>query len=167
MREVERIADQLKRAHEGGAWHGPAIRDLLEGLTAEQAAARPVAGAHSIRELVEHAEAWERAVLRRLGGDPAEIVGTEENWPNSNDGSESAWRRAKERLAETDAALREAVLRLDDSQLDEPIIEGMSSRYVSLHGAVQHTLYHAGQIALVRKALGEKIPETEVEAQTT
>jgi uncharacterized damage-inducible protein DinB len=156
MREVERIADQLKRAHEGGAWHGPSVRELLEGLMAAEAAARPVGSAHSIRELVEHIEAWERAILRRLGGDPAKIYNTEEDWPPTPEASEDSWQRAQKKLADTDAALREAVLALDDSQLDEPIIEGMSSRYVSLHGAVQHTLYHAGQIALVKKALGEK-----------
>jgi hypothetical protein len=30
----------------------------------------------------------------------------------------------------------------------------MSSTYVTLHGVVQHSLYHAGQIALLKKALG-------------
>jgi hypothetical protein len=59
-------------------------------------------------------------------------------------------------LTETYVALREAVLELDDEQLDEPILPNMSTRYVSLHGAIQHTLYHAGQIALVRKWLGLK-----------
>jgi uncharacterized damage-inducible protein DinB len=39
----------------------------------------------------------------------------------------------------------------------------MSSRYVSLHGAVQHTLYHAGQIALLKKALGLKTPPTDAD----
>ena len=158
MREVERIADQLKRAHEGGAWHGPSVRELLAGVTAEQAEARPAVGAHSIRELVEHIEAWERAILRRLGGDPAQIYNTEEDWPPTRDASEDAWQQTRKKLADTDAALREAALRLDDAQLDEPIIAEMSSRYVSLHGAVQHTLYHAGQIALVKKALGLKLP---------
>jgi len=158
MREVERIADQLKRAHEGGAWHGPSVRELLADVTAEQAAARPVEGAHSIWELVEHIEAWERAILRRLGGDPSKIYNTEEDWPPTRDASEDAWRRTQKKLADTDAALRDAALRLDDAQLDEPIIAEMSSRYVSLHGAVQHTLYHAGQIALVKKALGLKLP---------
>jgi hypothetical protein len=41
-----------------------------------------------------------------------------------------------------------------DERLDAPILPGFSSRYVSLHGAVQHNLYHAGQIALLRRALG-------------
>jgi len=163
MREVERIADQLKRAHEGGAWHGPSVRELLAGVTAEQAEARPAVGAHSIRELVEHMEAWERAILRRLGGDPARIYKTEEDWPPARVEGEEAWREAQQKLADTGEALREAVLRLDDAQLDEPILADMSSRYVSLHGAVQHTLYHAGQIALVKRALGENIPPTDAD----
>ncbi|MBV8855736.1 MAG: DinB family protein [Acidobacteria bacterium] len=156
MKEVERIADQLKRAHEGGAWHGPAIDELLKGVTAGQAAARPFEGAHSIRELVAHVEAWERAILRRLGGDPAQIYQTEEDWSSADVSGEEAWDAARRKLTETYVALREAVLQLDDAQLDEPILPNMSTRYVSLHGAVQHTLYHAGQIALVRKALGLK-----------
>jgi uncharacterized damage-inducible protein DinB len=156
MREVERIADQLKRAHEGGAWHGPAIDELLRGVTAEQAAARPFEGAHTIWELAAHAEAWERAILRRLGGDPAQIYDTEEDWPSPPDTSEEAWAALRRKVAETYRALREAVLKLDDAGLDEPILPNMSTRYVSLHGAVQHTLYHAGQIALARKWLGLK-----------
>jgi uncharacterized damage-inducible protein DinB len=156
MREVERIAEQLKRAHEGGAWHGPAIDELLKGVTAEQAAARPFEGAHGIWELVAHVEAWERAILRRLGGDPAQIYNTEEDWPPVGGATGEAWAAARGKLAETYAALREAVLKLDDAELDEPILPNMSTRYVSLHGAVQHTLYHAGQIALVRKRLGLK-----------
>jgi uncharacterized damage-inducible protein DinB len=163
MREVERIADQLKRAHEGGAWHGPAVEELLKDLSAEQAAARPVAGAHSIWELVAHVEAWERAVLRRLGGDPAHIYNTEEDWPSVAAATEEAWAAARQKLSETYVALREATLKLDDAQLDEPILPGMSTRYVSLHGAVQHTLYHAGQLALVKKALGLKSPPIDVD----
>lgn len=156
MREVERIADQLRRAHEGGAWHGPAVDELLKGLTAEQAAARHVEGAHSIRELVAHIEAWERAILRRLGGDAAQIYQTAEDWSSLSETSEEAWAAARRKLTETYVRLREAVLKLNDAELDEAILPNMSTRYVSLHGAIQHTLYHAGQIAVVRRALGLK-----------
>jgi uncharacterized damage-inducible protein DinB len=108
--------------------------------------------------LAAHVEAWERAVLRRLGGDPAAIYDTEEDWSAPADASEEDWRALKARLAETYGALRAAVLELDDAGLDEPVLPGMSTRYVSLHGAVQHTLYHAGQVALIRKVLGLKSP---------
>jgi uncharacterized damage-inducible protein DinB len=154
MREVERIADQLRRAHEGGAWHGHAVRELLAGVTAETATAKPFADAHSIWELVLHIAAWERVALLRLAGEPARYYNTIEDWPGADASDENAWQQTLVRLDETNAGLREAVLLLDDSKLDEPILAGMSSTYVTLHGVVQHTLYHAGQIALLKKALG-------------
>ena len=52
MSEIKRINDQLKRAFEGTAWHGPSVSEVLAGVTAEQAAAHPIAGAHSIWEIV-------------------------------------------------------------------------------------------------------------------
>src|SRR5437764_6919973 len=54
MNEVERILDQLKRAFEGNAWHGPAVEEVLADVTAEQAAAKPIPDAHSIWELTLH-----------------------------------------------------------------------------------------------------------------
>src|ERR1044072_2701144 len=129
MREVERIADQLKRAHEGGAWHGPALNELLRGVTAVQAAARPFEDAHSILELVAHVEAWERVILRRLSGDAAQIYQTEEDWSTVELASEEAWASARRKLTETYQALHEAVLKLDDSALDESILPNMSTRY--------------------------------------
>ena len=42
MGELERIEDQLRRGLEGGAWHGPAVLELLAGVTAAQAHARPI-----------------------------------------------------------------------------------------------------------------------------
>ena len=170
MREAERIAKQLKRAHEGHAWHGPSLKELLGGVTAAQAAARPVEGAHSIWELVLHIEAWERAALRRLSGDPAQIYNTAEDWSDERAADEEGWSAALRLLGETSAALRQAIIKLEDSQLDEPIYPQMSSRYVTLHGVVQHTLYHAGQIALLKKALSLPsgyIPPTTPDATAT
>ena len=66
MTEVDRIRDQFRRAFEGEAWHGPSVLALLDGVTAQQAAAHPIPGAHSIWELTLHIAAWERACLRRL-----------------------------------------------------------------------------------------------------
>jgi uncharacterized damage-inducible protein DinB len=156
MGEVERIADQFKRAFDGEAWHGPSVLALLEGVTAEQAAAHPIAGAHSIWELTLHIGAWESACLRRLQGDPAQLS-DEEDWPSVGDPSEDAWTAAKNELRVGHQALLDELSGLDDSRLDEPIIEdaptSFSSVYVTLHGGVQHNLYHAGQIALLRKAL--------------
>ena len=150
-REVERILGELQRAFEGDAWHGPAVLELLRDVTAEQAAGRPVAGAHSIWELVLHIAAWESAGCRRLEGDRAELP-DEETFPPVNDTSEAAWQQAIERLKDGHRKLRDAIARLDDARLDEPILDGMRSVYITLHGVIQHDLYHAGQIAILKKA---------------
>ena len=153
MSEVARIADQLRRSFEGGAWHGPAIVELLKGVTAAQAAAKPLSGAHSIWELVLHIAAWKRAVRRRLEGKATE-VSPEDNFPVVRDASAAAWRQAQQRLADAHRELEEAVAALPESRLDEIAPGRDHTIYFMLHGQVQHTLYHAGQIAVLKKAKG-------------
>jgi uncharacterized damage-inducible protein DinB len=153
--EVDRIRDQLRRAFEGEAWHGPSVLALLDGVTPQQAAAHPIQGAHSIWELTLHIAAWERACKRRLEGDPAQLT-DQEDWPIS-DTSEAAWEQTKQQLIDNHRELMDAIARVDESRLNEPIINDAnvpySSVYVTLQGVVQHDLYHAGQIAMVKKAL--------------
>lgn len=155
MTEVERILDQLKRAYEGNAWHGPSVREALNGVTAEQARTRALPTAHTIWELVHHIAVWENVGRRRLEGDRAEInISSPEDWPPADDMSEAAWEQAKRALDRGHEALRKAIAGLDESRLDEPILEGLSTVYVTLHGVIQHDLYHAGQIAMLKKGLG-------------
>ena len=151
MSEIERIEEQLKLAFEGGAWHGPGVLETLDGVTAKEAAAHPVTGAHSIWELVAHIEAWENACRRRLGGDRAELS-TAEDWPAIVDTSEAGWATTKSALIEGHHKLRESIAFLTEARLDEPILENMRSVYVTIHGVIQHDLYHAGQIAILKKA---------------
>ena len=161
MSEVERISDQLQRAFNGEAWHGPSVLKILEGVTAQQAAAHPIPGAHSIWELTLHIAAWENACRRRLEGDPAQLS-DEEDWPTIEDTGEEAWHATQQHLRDNHQALLDAIAALDESNLDRPIIENaetpFSSVYVTLHGAVQHDLYHAGQIAILKKAKEVVVP---------
>jgi uncharacterized damage-inducible protein DinB len=155
MSEIERILDQLRRAYEGNAWHGPSIREVLAGVTAAQAHARPLESAHTIWELVHHIAVWEDVGRRRLSGDRAQIaISTPEDWPPPEDTSEAAWEKAKTALDRGHQDLVAAITNTSESRLDQPIFEGMSTVYVTLHGVIQHDLYHAGQIAILKKALG-------------
>ena len=151
--ETARIADQLSRAFAGDAWHGDSVFEILEGVTAAQASARPIKNAHTIWELVLHIAAWDNAVLRRLGG-VAVTLSDAENFPAVTDASETAWRKAVAEVRRVHDELVEAVSVLPDSRLDEkvPGKEGAHyTFYYTLHGVVQHELYHAGQIALLKK----------------
>src|ERR1700692_1696405 len=153
MSEAARIADQLRRAFDGEAWHGDSLSEILKGVSAKQAAARPVANGHTIWELVLHIAAWDDVVARRFGGAVAELEDAE-NFPRVTDESEAAWRKALAELRRVHQKLMDAGAKKPDSRLDEmvPGKEGAHYNfYYMLHGVVQHELYHAGQIALLKK----------------
>lgn len=151
MTEIERIVEQMKRAYEGEAWHGSSVRETLAGISAQQAIARPIPNAHSIWELVLHIAAWKVAIRRRLEGDRAELSG-QEDWPPVTETSKAAWTAATDMLEQAHRNLIAAVARLDESALHQPILPRMPSVYVTLHGVIQHDLYHTGQIGILKKA---------------
>jgi uncharacterized damage-inducible protein DinB len=153
MSEAARIADQLRRAFDGEAWHGDSLFEILNGVTAGRAAARPIAGAHTIWELVLHIAAWDGAVLRRMCGVEVSLS-DEENFPPVTNASDAAWRTALTQVRQVHEELIATVAALPDSRLDDkvPGKEGAHyTFYYMLHGVVQHELYHAGQLALLKK----------------
>jgi len=154
MSETARLADQIRRAFDGDAWHGDSVLELLADVNATTAAARPIKNAHSIWELVLHIAAWDGAVRRRTGG-TAVPLSDEQNFPPVKDTSEAAWRRAVERLKHTHNELVRAVAAFPDSRLQDQV-PGKSEDYYNFYymfsGIVQHELYYAGQIALLKKA---------------
>ena len=155
-----RLAEQVDGALAGPAWHGASLEENLKGLSPEQAAAHPVAEAHSIWELVLHVTAWAGEVARRLGGaEPA--MPAEGDWPAVKDQSPGAWTEALHRLRHAHVALVDAVRRLPVErwtqrvgvERDAPLGTGVTYAEM-VQGLVQHDAYHGGQIGLLRKALG-------------
>jgi uncharacterized damage-inducible protein DinB len=153
MPETSRILDQLHRAYEGPAWHGPALGEILAGVTWRTAAQRPIPGAHTIWELVLHITVWISVPTRRLEGAEIPTLPPDQDWPAAPEPSESAWHEALAKLAEAQQNLESAVRQLTDDRLRDKVLgEVPYSIYTMLHGVVQHNLYHAGQIALLKKA---------------
>jgi uncharacterized damage-inducible protein DinB len=151
MSEIKRINSQLKRAFEGKAWHGPSVSEVLAGVTAERAAAHPIPGAHSIWEIALHIATWERVGRRRLEEASPIEVSDEEDWPAVGDTTDAAWANTLEELRRNHEALRASIRQLDEARLDEIVPGTEYSFYFLLHGVIQHDLYHAGQIALLKK----------------
>jgi len=152
-RQVDRLAEQLQLALGGVAWHGPSVLELLAGVSAAQAASHPIAGAHSIWELLLHIRSDHDVVSRLLEGDgrPLELS---EAWPSCPEPSDSNWRRAVEDFARSNERLQQAMRDFPDERLDDPLVQGdADTAYVLFSGVTQHHLYHAGQIALLKQAL--------------
>ncbi len=155
--ECLRIADQLRRAFEGKAWHGPALSEILAGVTATQAAAKPVAEGHSIWELALHVERWTHAALAAADGTPMPEWPMPEasvflDWPPVPAPTPEAWQAAVANLLAAGRALAERVSKFPDLHLGRIVPGRKYDFYFLFHGIVQHSLYHAGQIALVKRA---------------
>ncbi len=152
MQQIELIADQLQRSYSGEAWHGPSVTELLSGVSAEQALAKPLAGAHNIWELVMHIGVWMSVARRRLAGDTVEPT-PQQDWPPVDGGSPAAWQQTLAALEHEHAQLQAAVRSLSEASLDSQTPGKKHSQAFLLHGVIQHNLYHAGQIAMLKKAM--------------
>ena len=159
MSEISRIIDELEREYGGDPWHGSPLVAILDGVSASQASAKPVANAHSIWELVLHVTAWKNEVRLRLSGAPAGEP-KEGDWPEVGEPSDERWQAALERLRRAHRDLLSDIQTLPEAKLFAPTKDARDretgagvTHYVLLHGAVQHDVYHAGQIALLKKGL--------------
>ena len=158
MSESARLADQIRRAFEGEAWHGDSLLEILKGVDAKMGAARPIAHAHSIWELLLHITTWDDATIRRAEGNAYEPTDAE-NFPKVTDSSAAAWQKALDRAKTTHDKLVKLVGAFPESRLDDQVPgkdESYHNYYYLFAGIVQHELYHAGQIALLKKALEGK-----------
>ena len=151
--ECLHIAEGIKSTFEGTGWYGDSLEVILQGVTAEQAHAHPVANAHSIWELVLHVSVWAQAAIDALSGVP---IGKypwppERDFPPVADFSEAAWQQAVSGLFTVHQKLWQAIEKFEDHRLEEKVPGRSYSFYQLFLGWSQHAVYHAGQIALLKK----------------
>ncbi len=151
MSEVKRIIDQLERSFKGEAWHGPSVLEVLSGVSVENASSRPIEAAHTIWEITLHIRAWLYHVCKRLEGEPFEPT-TEQDWPPAS-ATENAWQQTQQDLNDVYEKLQKKVSELSDEDLEVKDVPGKPyTLYFMIHGVIQHNLFHAGQIAVLKKA---------------
>jgi uncharacterized damage-inducible protein DinB len=148
MAQMERIARMFRQTFEGKPYYGPSVLGALENVTATAAARRPTPAAHSIWEIVLHLTAELRYALEVVQGTAGPYGDT---WPEVIDTTEAAWEKAVGELKRANRALVRAVTKLDDSMLEQKPIRVRGPFYTMIHGTMQHNIYHAGQIAILKK----------------
>jgi uncharacterized damage-inducible protein DinB len=163
MTERDRLVDQFEREISGQPWHGPSLTSILDGVTAAQAAHKVSPDAHSIWEIVLHMTGWKREVTRRAQGHAASEP-AEGDWPAAGAVSEERWTAARDEHRRAQQALLELVRTLSDEQLGTKV-KGDTAAFIgagisvkaTLYGLLQHDVYHAGQIAILKKIGGGSI----------
>ena len=158
MSERQRILDLLDRAYRTKAWHGPALLETLDGMNAAMAAKRVVKGAHTAWELVDHLATWNEVVAMRVAGQRPTVT-PEMNFPMTPRPTPAAWKRSLRRLAASQRKFRAAVAKFPEAKLGQKFGSGPTTYHLLIHGQIQHQLYHAGQIAMLRRGMGNAVKQ--------
>lgn len=82
------------------------------------------------------------------------IIETVEDWPAVTDPGPIVWKSAVENLFQVKEEVACAISQFGDERLTEIVPGRNYDFYFLFHGIIQHSLYHAGQIALLKKASG-------------
>jgi uncharacterized damage-inducible protein DinB len=154
---TQQIAKHIRELHTGGNWTGSNLKDVLMGISWEQAVQR-MGSFNTIATLVFHMNYYASALLRVLNGGNLDAhdkysfdhppVGCEADWQDMIDKS---FRDAEEIAC--------IVEKMPDNKLWDVVEqEKYGSYYRNLHGFIEHTYYHTGQIALLRKMIREAGP---------
>ncbi|MBK6766689.1 MAG: DinB family protein [bacterium] len=152
MNEHSSLLKQIQSAFDGPAWHGPALLEALDGVDARIAKRRWVDGVHSIWEIALHTVAWKRAVVKFLDGAEKIVVEDQDNFPVPDEGDDVEWEHVLNELRVAQAEFLTTVSRFRVEKLYE-LPPGREWTYNTwIFGVMNHDLYHAGQVALLRKA---------------
>jgi hypothetical protein len=105
---------------------------------------------------VLHLAGWQDKVRKRMNGEVVTVTpGSQDDWPVPGTG-ESEWQQALQMLKSSHQRIHDEIARLADSRLGEVVAGKDYSLYVMLHGLAQHTVYHSGQVGLLKRALASK-----------
>ena len=150
------LSKHLREVFFGGNWTSVNLRDSLANVTWQQAVTK-LHSLNTILALVYHINYYIIAVTKVLQGEPLKasdkfsfdhpVVDSEQDWQNLLDKTS--------RDAETFAGLVE---QLPDSKLSENFEDGKYGNYYrNIHGIIEHTHYHLGQIVLIKKLLQQPV----------
>ena len=154
MNLAKQIAKQLRDVHFGGNWVWVNLKETLADVTWQQATEQ-VHSFNTIATLVYHMNYYLNTVLRVLEGKPLDgkhelsfnlpPIVSQQDWETLLD---KTWKGAEQ--------LANLVEKLPEHQLWEIFSEEKYGNYYrNIHGIIEHSHYHLGQIVLIKKILAQ------------
>jgi hypothetical protein len=152
MEPARILARHIRELYDGGNWTAVSMKEVLSGVSRQEALARQ-GDTHTIAELLHHIDYYASAVMGVLQGGPLEAhdrLSFDLDLPVD----EGEWREKVERALQRGRHLADVVEGLDATALDGDFDDG---KYGSCHrnilGLIEHTHYHLGQMAILRKLI--------------
>jgi uncharacterized damage-inducible protein DinB len=144
MDPTRRIADSYRAATLKGAWYAPSLAEVLPKISPELAVKPPIPGAHSISDLLQHLLLWNERVRNTSATHPLPRWQPEQEWAEPP----IPWNELLARWSQSRDLLEDKIRSFPVEDLKKQV-PGRDYPYETLlEGIVQHTIYHAGQIAM-------------------
>lgn len=152
MKITTQIAKQLKDLYFGGNWTSVNVKDTLNGVSLAQAKTK-IEGLNTIAVLTYHINYYVNGVLPVFKGGTLDIK-DKFSFDVPNFRSENEWKNFKEAVLKNAELLISEIENLSEKQLFEPFVdEKYGTYYRNLHGIIEHTHYHLGQIVILKKLI--------------
>ncbi len=145
----QQIAQHLFDVHEGDNWTDVNIKNTLNNVLCPQAIAITAASKNSIAALLYHICFYTNIVHQRLRGiDP--FINDKNGFDHPEIRNEADWQGIINQCFQAASSLEESLQNYPDDKLFMPLFENRPTAYKAMHGLIEHTHYHLGQIVLIK-----------------
>ncbi len=152
--ETQAIIKKLETTLSGEPWYGRPVYAILDEVDPKKVFIKPNNTGHSMADLLYHMITWADFTVKRIEKDKKNDLATAENldWRTINP-KVHTWKKG---LAEF-KAIHKKIIALLNSHDDDFLREIVDYRKYNfrflLNGMIEHTIYHLGQIAYLKKLL--------------
>jgi uncharacterized damage-inducible protein DinB len=153
-KETQSIIKNLENTLSGLPWFGRAVYELLGEIDESKTSIKPNDTEHSLLELLWHMNTWAAFPLAHLENrDEDEIKAIESQDWRTIDPTKHSWQNG---MAELKTIHKKIVILLatkEESFLKDMVPGRKFNFRFMMNGLIQHNIYHAGQIAYLKKLL--------------
>ncbi|MDQ4121334.1 MAG: DinB family protein [Acidobacteriota bacterium] len=148
------LLEQFTACYDENGWF-VALKNALNGLTAEQANWRTENLDNSISEILTHLNFYNEAYLKRFKGIDYVYPTNDNDETFKSAATEAEWRAEVERFDRIMSEWRSLLEASDESKFNEAVSATNKALWSSLLANINvHNAYHGGQILLLRKLQG-------------
>ena len=152
MNLTAQIAKQLRAVYFGGNWTSVNLKEALADVTWQQATTQ-VYSFNTIVTLVYHTNYYISVVAKVLQGEPLNAK-DKYSFDHPPTQSQEDWERLLNKTWDDAENFATLIEQLPESKLEETFVDDKYGNYYrNLHGIIEHTHYHLGQIVLIKKIL--------------
>jgi uncharacterized damage-inducible protein DinB len=157
-KQIGHIISSLHTVVEGEPWFGKSVMTLLNEVDANIVYKKPNEASHSLIELLYHMITWAEFTLKRIEGEEDDDITAFDkmDW-RQIDSNGHTWEKAVAQFKVTNDLIIDALQSKNDEFLNGKVDYREYNFRFLLNGLIQHNIYHAGQIAYLRKLLSAEV----------